>query len=324
MVKLEAKSGPRRIVFMGTPHFAIPSLQAIIDGDYQVCAVITQPDRPSGRGHKLRAAPIKTHANDASIPVFDPPRIRQQEHQPLLESLGPDFLVVVAYGQILPRWVLALPRIAPVNLHASLLPRHRGAAPVASAILAGDAVTGVTTMLMEEALDAGPILLQKEVPMHDHLTMGELEEVLSRLGADLLVPTLDGLVRNTINPQVQDEALTTYAPKITKDMARIAWDEHARQVERKIRAMRPRPTAHTVCMGQRLQVLRGRVVEFPSAGKTVAGEVLGLTSNGLIVGCGGETALELLEVRVAGKKSMSARAMANGLRISAGMPAFRS
>lgn len=223
-----------RVIFLGTPEFAVPSLKALLGSDYEVCAVFTQPDRPAGRGQKAQASAIKTFARVAGIPVFQPEKIRGPENQPLLASLQPDFVVVVAYGQILPLWLLQLPRMGCVNVHGSLLPHYRGAAPVTWAILNGEMVSGVTTMLMDEHLDTGPMLLKKEVEVTATMTAGELAGRLAIVGAELLIPTLAGLASGDLKPIPQDDSLASLAPRITKEMGLIAWNRDARCIHNQI------------------------------------------------------------------------------------------
>jgi methionyl-tRNA formyltransferase len=202
---------------MGTPEFALPSLEALVAGGYDIVAAVTQPDRPAGRGQRPTPPPVKRFALEKGIPVHQPAKVRDPEFRPVLEALRPDFLVVVAYGQILPRWLLELPAVAPVNVHASLLPRYRGAAPVAWALLNGDPTTGVTTMLMEPTLDTGPMLLARSVPIGPETTCGELERTLAELGAELLPATLAGLAAGRLQPRVQDESRGGAAPPINQE-----------------------------------------------------------------------------------------------------------
>jgi methionyl-tRNA formyltransferase len=306
-----------RVVFLGTPHFALASLRVLLNSPFEVCAVFTQPDRPAGRGQKPQPPPVKRAAEKAGLPVYQPQKIRSEEHRPLFESLKPDFLVVVAFGQILPRWLLEVPKIAPVNVHASLLPAYRGAAPVARAILNGDSVTGVTTMLMEETLDTGPILLQKEVLIPDGFTCGELEERLANAGADLLTPTLDGLRRGIIQSTPQDHAKATMAPRISSEMGKISWDEPAARIHNQIRALNPRPVAFSDFRGQRLQIYRSRPASPQASDPTGApGHLAAITQNSIRVSCGDGTLLELLEVQLPGRRRVSGRDFANGARLT--------
>jgi len=311
-----------RVIFLGTPEFAIPSLQALLCSSYEVCAVFTQPDRPAGRGQQPQAPAIKNYALGAGLPVFQPEKIRALENRPLLEPYRPDFIVVVAYGQILPPWLLELPRLGCINVHGSLLPRYRGAAPVAWAVLNGDVLSGVTTMLMDEHLDTGPMLLKKEVEVTASMTAGELAASLAEVGAELLIPTLDGLQSGVLKPIPQDDGLASCAPRITKEMAPISWTHDARSIHNQIRGLNPWPLAHAVCRGQRLQILRSHPPDAARVAVQEAGVFLGVTERGIKVTCGGGSVLEILEVQPAGKKRMSGRDFANGTRVQPGQRLF--
>jgi methionyl-tRNA formyltransferase len=307
-----------RVAFLGTPAFAVPALQSLIDHSYEICAVFTQPDRPTGRGHKLKPSPVKDLSVAQGIRVFQPEKIGNTENRAVFEELQPDFIVVVAYGQILPGWLLRAARFEAVNIHASLLPFYRGAAPIPWAILRGEVVTGVTTMIMEEKLDTGPILLQKAIPIPIDKTAGELAETLSRVGAGLLVKTLDRLRENTLNASPQDEDKVSWAPRITKEMAAISWEKRALDVHNQVRAMNPWPVAYTVFRGGRLQILRS-MPEDGGPGFTAApGAFLGLSRNGLRVQCGEGTVIELLELRMPGKSRVTGREFASGARLNQG------
>jgi methionyl-tRNA formyltransferase len=308
-----------RVVFLGTPEFAVPTLRTLLESSYVVSAVFAQPDRPAGRGQKAQSPPVKRLAQTAGIPIYQPLKIRAEENRPLLESLKPDFLVVVAYGQILPGWLLRLPAVAPVNVHASVLPRYRGAAPVQWAILNGDSTTGVTTMLMEETLDTGPILLQSPVSIPLGISAGELQDVLARKGADLVIPTLEGLRSGTLIPVPQDASRASLAPKITKEMAPIDWKQPALQIHNRIRALNPWPLASTKFRDQILQVFRSFPRESRSMeGEQMPGTLVGVTEAGILIRCGGNTLLELLEVQLPGRKPTSGRGFANGARLQLG------
>lgn len=312
-----------RVVFLGTPEFAVPTLRALLESSYIVSAVFAQPDRPAGRGQKEQSPPVKRVAQAAGIPTYQPTKIRAEENRPLLESLRPDFLVVVAYGQILPGWLLRLPAVAPLNVHASLLPRYRGAAPIQWAILNGDSTTGITTMLMEETLDTGPILLQAAVDIPLEISAGDLHDSLARQGADLVIPTLEGLRLGTLVPIPQDASQASLAPKIGKEMAPIDWRQPALQIHNRIRAFNPWPVASTRFRDQTLQVFRSFPQQFSSSeGKETPGTLVGFTEPGILVRCGGNTLLELLEVQLPGRKATSGRAFANGARLQLGEVLF--
>jgi len=307
-----------RVVFLGTPEFAIPSLEALLRGAYEICAVITQPDRPAGRGQKPLAPVIKRIALEAGIPVFQPEKIRSPENRPVIESLRSDFIVVVAYGQILPVWLLQLPRFGCINVHGSLLPRYRGAAPVAWAVLNGDATTGVTTMLMDEHLDTGPILLKREAEITATMTSGELASRLAVVGAELLMLSLEGLQTGTLQPTPQIDACSSLAPRITKEMTPILWKRDAWSIHNQIRGLNPWPIAHTQCHGQTLQILMSRPPTPSRIPDMEPGTFWGSTERGIKVMCGEGSVLEILDVQPPGKRRMSARDYANGARLKPG------
>ncbi len=309
-----------RVIFLGTPEFAVPSLRALLDSRHEVCAVVTQPDRPAGRGQREQPPPVKTCALSAGIAVFQPEKIRLPENRPLFEERRPDAIVVVAYGQILPAWLLQIPRYGCVNVHGSLLPAYRGAAPVAWAILNGEPVTGVTTMLMDEHMDTGPMLLKREVEIPPAMTAGELAERLSLAGAELLIPTLDGLAAGALKPMPQDDAGASLAPRITKEMAPINWTRDAWTIHNQIRGLNPWPVSFTECHGQRVQILRSQPPDDSRCIGTEAGTFLEVTAHGMKVSCGGGTVLEVLEVQPAGKKKITAREYVNGARLKPGTP----
>ncbi len=307
-----------RVIFLGTPDFAIPSLRALIDSPYDVVAVFTQPDRPSGRGQHLRASPVKVLAQASGIPVFTPERLRNEENRRAVEDLAPDFIVVVAYGQILPRWFLDAARVAPVNVHGSLLPQYRGAAPVIWSLINGDTVTGVTTMWMDEHLDTGDVLLRDEFPVPETMTAGELAEALADLGAGLVVPTLDGLRSGSVVRTPQDHSRATLAPRIDKAMARIDWQRAAREIHNLVRAFNPWPLAFTGFRGSKLQMLHSRPAPDTEAAGVPPGTFLGVHGDALRVACGGGTALDLLRVQMAGRSAVSGREFVSGARLQPG------
>jgi methionyl-tRNA formyltransferase len=280
--------------------------------------VFTQPDRPAGRGRRPTAPAIKTFALEAGIQVLQPEKIRDPANRPLVASLQPDAVVVAAYGQILPPWLLQIPRLGCVNVHGSLLPRYRGAAPVAWAVLNGDSVTGITTMLMDEQLDTGPMLLQEKVEIGPTTTTGELTARLAEVGADLLIRTLDGLSNSTLRPIPQDHSQATYAPRITKEAARVDWTLNAAVVHNQVRGLNPWPLAYADFCGTRVQLLRS--LPPCNAGPRAAAPAtfLGCSAAGMIVSCGASSELEILELQPSGKKKMSGRDFANGFRLKPG------
>ncbi|MBC8025160.1 MAG: methionyl-tRNA formyltransferase [Steroidobacteraceae bacterium] len=303
-----------RIAFAGTPHFALPALRALLSSTHRVVGVLTQPDRPAGRGRELRASPVKLLASTVrTLPISQPPTLKTPESRVELASWAPDVLVVVAYGLILPPPVLSLPRLGCVNIHGSLLPRWRGAAPIQRAILAGDAETGVTIMQLDAGLDTGPTLLERRHPIGTHDTAGDLHDVLAELGAGALIEALAGLAAGTLaaTPQPADGA--TYAPKLEKSEARIDWNCDALTIDRRVRAFNPWPVAETTFAGETLRILRAHVAA-PSATDVSAGTLLGVAEEGLHVACG-DGVLAVSELQRAGKRPVSARDFANAARL---------
>ena len=301
-----------RIVFAGTPAFAVPALAALLAEGQTVAGVLTQPDRPAGRGRRLQAGPVKQLALAHGLPVQQPTSLRTAEAQTDLAALAPDLMVVVAYGLLLPPAVLALPRHGCVNIHASLLPRWRGAAPIQRAILAGDDVTGISLMQMQAGLDTGPVLAQRETSIGATDTAADLHDRLAQLGAEALVSLLPRLAAGQVQAQPQDEAQATYAAKLDKAEARIDWTAPAVQTDRAIRAYQPWPVAHTVCEDTTLRLWRARVAAESS---TASPGHLQVQAGQVRVGTG-EGTLELLEVQPAGGRRMSAADWARGRALS--------
>lgn len=304
-----------RVVFLGSGAFAIPSLAALIDAGHEVAAVFTQPDREKGRGRALAPPPLKPVAQARGVPVHQPRRVREEPAQAALRGLAPDVQVVVAYGQILPRSVIDIPRHGTVNVHASLLPLYRGAAPVQWAIVNGEHETGVTTMLIDEGLDTGPTLLARSTPIGAEETAALLEPRLAVLGAELLLETLAGLGAGTLRPTAQDHARATLAPLIRKEDGRIDWSMPAEAVARRVRGFHPWPGTFTTWQGQPLKVLRARA---EGEGTEAPGQIAVVDRQGLLVGCGQGTRLRLLEVQPESRRPMSAAAFAAGLRLGPG------
>jgi len=303
-----------RIAFAGTPQFALPALQALLKSRHQVVGVLTQPDRPAGRGQQMRASPVKLLALDARLPLAQPPTLKTPESRAELTQWAADVLVVVAYGLILPPPVLALPRLGCVNIHGSLLPRWRGAAPIQRAILAGDAETGVTIMQLDAGLDTGPMLLERVRPIGSQDTAGDLHDALSELGAAALLEALDGLAAGTLKPRAQPAEGVSYAPKIEKSESPLDWSVSAIHLDRKIRAFNPWPVAETRFAGESLRVLRARIAE-PMGAHDAPGTLLGIAEDGLRVACG-EGVLAVRELQRAGKRPVSARDFANAVRLA--------
>ena len=301
-----------RIVFMGTPDFAVPSLQALIDAGHDVCAVYTQPDKPQGRKQILTAPPVKTLALEHDIPVFQPNTLKNEDEQARLRALAPEVIIVVAYGKLLPKAVLDIPPHGCINVHGSLLPRWRGAAPIQWAVIAGDEMAGVTTMQMAEGLDTGDMLLTYETKVGEKETAGELFDRLAQSGAELLTETLVKL--NDITPRPQDDAQSCYAHMLDKQMAVIDWSKSAHEIDCLIRGLNPWPIALTTLSGERLKVFAAE----KAVGNGEPGTVLEADpKKGLTVACG-EGALKLIEIQLVGGKRMKATDFLRGHAIEVG------
>ena len=303
-----------RIVFMGTPEFAVPSLKALLDAGYGVVGVFTQPDRPVGRGHKLAACPVKKLAVERGVPVYQFERLRNEEGLACLRALAPDIVVTAAFGQILSQALLDVPQMGTVNVHASLLPAYRGAAPINWCILNGETRTGVTTMLTDAGVDTGAMLLRRETDIGETETAAELSVRLSQLGAELLIETLKGYIAGEIAPTPQDERLASRQPMLKKEMGLIDWTRSAKEIACQARGLDPWPSAYTDYLGGTLKIYRAR----PAMGEGEPGTVLRSSAKeGLFVACG-EGALEVLEMQAPGGKRMSARAYLAGKKIEPG------
>ena len=299
---------PLNIIYAGTPEFAVPALQALIDSPHRVIAVYTQPDRPAGRGRKLTQSPVKELALRHAIPVFQPLNFKQEEDLRQLESLGADLMVVAAYGLILPRRVLDAPRLGCINIHASLLPRWRGAAPIQRAILAGDAETGITIMQMEAGLDTGPMYLKRRCPVQVDDSGGALHDRLCVLGAEALLAALPGIADGTLQAEPQDNALATYAKKLEKAEARIDWTQPAAAIQRQVRAFNPWPVAEAQLDGAALRIWDAAALA--SAAGAPPGRVLACTRQGIDVATG-DGVLRLLSLQLPGKRALSAAEFLN-------------
>lgn len=306
---------PLKIIFAGTPDFAAVHLQALIDSEHSIVAVYTQPDRPAGRGKKLLASPVKQLAERHDIPVYQPQSLRDPAAQEELAALNADVMVVVAYGLILPQSVLDTPRLGCVNVHASLLPRWRGAAPIQRAIEAGDAESGVAIMQMEAGLDTGPVLVERRCAITSRDTGGSLHDKLAELGAPALLEALQQLAGGSAQPQVQDDTLANYAGKISKEEALLDWQQPAADLERKIRAFNPFPVCWTTYSdnkgAQRLRVFSARLER--GCHSDVPGTILGADAEGILVACGRE-ALRLQILQLPGKKALPVEEILKGYR----------
>jgi methionyl-tRNA formyltransferase len=299
-----------RLIFLGTPAFAVPTLERILEAGHSVISVVTQPDRPKGRGQALAASPVKEAALRANLPVFQPERIRRPEGVSHLAELGAEAMVVVGYGQILPQSIIDLAPHGILNVHASLLPKYRGAAPIQWSIANGETVTGVTTMRIDAGLDTGDMLLRAATAIRADETAIELGQRLAILGADLLVETLKRLGTGALTAEKQDTSQATYAPILKKEDGLIDWRSPAEAIHNRVRGLLPWPGAYTTFRGQTLHVWRSRVVEAPPG---IARRLWKFDKSlGVVCGAGG---LELLEVQLEGKKRVSGADFANGQRL---------
>ena len=310
-----------RIVFMGTPDFSVPVLEALVQEGHEVVQVVTQPDKPKGRGKSVLMTPVKEKALALGLPVWQPERIRRPEAVEQLKELAPDVIVVVAFGQILSRQVLDIPRLGCVNVHASLLPKYRGAAPIQWAILDGETCTGVTTMLMDEGIDTGDMLEKMEVSIAPDETGGSLHDKLSRAGAELIRSTLRRLEAGTLVPKPQTEEGTCYARMLTKTMGDIDWNMDASAIERLIRGLNPWPSAYTHLDGRTLKIWKAQVREGNPEG--VCGQIVETGRDSISVKTGNGV-LVLQEVQLEGKKRMDAGAFLRGFPLKAGTVLERS
>lgn len=289
-----------KLVFCGTPQFAVPTLDILTRSSFEVKLVLTQPDRPKGRGLDLVASPIKQFSKNAGIPIFQPDKIKNNEElRARLQEIAPDAIVVVGYGRIIPAWMLQLPRLGNINLHASLLPKYRGAAPIQWAIANGEKVTGVSTMRIDEGLDTGDILLQKELAIFDDDTSLTVAPKLASIGAELMAETLQGLQAGSITPRPQDHSQATLAPILKKEDGRIDFARTAHEVYNRLRGFQPWPGAFTLFRGKNLNITAAK----PSSQNVRSGELLPVSSQ-LFVGCGDSTALEIFELQPEGKRRM--------------------
>lgn len=304
-----------RVVFMGTPDFSVPTLECIIEAGHEVVGVVTQPDKAKGRGKKVVYTPVKEKALEHGLTVYQPRRAREPEFIEQMRALNPDVMVVVAFGQILPKELLDIPKYGCVNVHASLLPKYRGAAPIQWAVIRGEKVSGVTTMQMDVGLDTGDMLLKTEVPLAEDETGGSLHDKLSVLGGDLLIETLKGLEAGTIVPEKQDDSQSgEYARMLDKSLGKIDFSMRAEEIERLIRGLNPWPSAYTSYNNKTMKLWKARVVP---GGEAVPGQVLAVDKKGFTVQTGGG-ALQILELQMEGKKRMDAGAFLRGCPLTAG------
>ncbi len=305
------------LLFCGTPQFAVRTLEILIAEKFTIELVVTNPDEPAGRGYAPKPPPVKLAAERVGLKVFQPARLKDPETRAFLSGFHPDAIVVVAYGHIIPPWMIELPRLGCINLHASLLPKYRGAAPIAWAIVRGERVTGVTTMQIDAGLDTGAMLLEREIAIDDEDTAETLAEKLSTVGADLMVRTLGGLERGEIQPRPQDSAQATLAPMLKKEDGRINWSLMAEEIARRVRGFQPWPGASTTFRGKQLRLWAAQPQQSSLPQQQEPGTIVAAGSNLLIV-CGAGTLLEVKELQLEGRKRVSARDFLNGVRLMAG------
>ena len=299
---------------MGTPEFAVPSLRALVDSGDEVVAVVTQPDKPKGRGLEVAPPPTKVLAERHGIPVLQPAKIKTEEFFNELKKFNPDLICVAAYGKILPKNILDLPHYGCINVHASLLPKYRGAAPINWAIIRGEKVTGITTMKMDEGMDTGDILLKKEVPIEDEDTGETLSEKLSEIGARLLIETIRLLKEGQLNPIPQDHSQANYAPMLKKEDGKIDWQKSAEEIRNLIRGALPWPSAYTNLEGKLLKIYKVRL----AGGEGKPGEVI-KSESGILRVATGKGALDILKLQIEGGKKLETQVFLRGRRIEEGM-----
>ena len=317
-----------RVVFFGTAEFAVPSLEALLSAGHEILAVVTQPDKPQGRGRQMIASPVKQAAERRGLPVLQPRRVRFESFLAKMRELSPDVLALAAFGQVIPQPLLDIPPLGPINVHGSLLPKYRGAAPIQRAIMAGETETGVTTMWMDATLDTGDMLLEASLPILPDDTAGTLTPRLAALGADLLVQTLDGLAKGTLPRRKQDDSLATFAPAILPEDGQIRWDETAQQICNRIRGVSPRPGAYSQIRDKRVKIWAAQPItqaavspsqlEIPADREPGAVLAIQKSPPGLRVMAGGGASVLLTEAQPENGKRMSAADWARGLRLAPG------
>jgi len=301
---------PISLVFCGTPGFAVPTLEKLVEAGFHISLIVTQPDRPKGRGLELVSSPVKQRALKLGLPVVQPERIKDNEDfRARLTLLKPDAIIVVGYGRIIPQWMLDLPLLGNINLHASLLPKYRGAAPIQWAIAQGEPVTGVTTMKIDAGLDTGDILLQREIPIAADDTAETLAPKLAAVGANLTVETLHGLQTGSIQPRRQNDSQATLAPILKKEDGLINFSQPASEILNRLRGFQPWPGAYSKFRGKTAHISKAVALD-----RALAPAEMKVEGNHLFVGCGGETALDILELQVEGKKRISASDFIRGYR----------
>ena len=304
-----------RIIFMGTPDFSVPCLEALIKSDNEVVGVFTQPDKPKGRGYELTPPPVKVCALNNNLPVFQPASMRNGEALEIINSLNAELIIVVAFGKILPKEILESVKYGCINIHASLLPKLRGAAPIQWSIINGESETGVTSMQMDVGLDTGDMLIKKAITINEDITAEELFDELSEMGAEVLVETIDALKNNELKPEKQDDALSNYAPIITKEICPIDFSKSALEVHNKVRGLYSWPIATTVINGKKFKIHKSKLLEESFTGNS--GEIVD-NDNRLVIMCGDGKCVEILEIQAEGKKKMDTQSFLRGQCIEIG------
>lgn len=307
-----------RIIFMGTPDFSVPCLEALLKSDNEVVGVFTQPDKPKGRGYELAPPPVKVCALNNNLPVFQPVSMRNGEALEIINSLNAELIIVVAFGKILPKEILESVKYGCINIHASLLPKLRGAAPIQWSILNGETETGVTSMQMDVGLDTGDMLLKQTIAIDENITAEELFDKLSEMGADVLIETINALENNELKPEKQDDSLSNYAPIITKEICPLDFSKSALEVHNKVRGLYSWPIATTVINGKKFKIHKSKILEETFSGN--AGEIVD-NNNRLVIMCGDGKCIEILEIQAEGKKKMDTQSFLRGQRIEIGIKA---
>jgi len=305
---------------MGTPEFAVPSLERLIADGHEIASVFTQPDKPAGRGKHLHSPPVKNLALEHGISVHQPAKIKANEEvRTIFAAISPDACIVAAYGKILPAWLLDIPRFGCINVHASLLPKYRGAAPINWAIANGESETGVTIMQMDAGMDTGPMLAKRAITIGEEETAQDLSTRLAQLGAELLSETLPRIERSEIQPQPQDDGSATYAPMLKREHGLIDWQMTARAITNRVRAFQPWPGSYTIFRGSRLIIWQANEVPETMAPSDLRpGTILSIDENAMTIACASSTAMRIREVQLEGKRRMSAPEFVNGARLKAG------
>ena len=307
-----------KVLFMGTPDFAVPTLETLCNSEYEVIGVVTQPDKPKGRGKSIQMTPVKECALKYDIPVYQPVKLREQENIDELSKLDIDFIVVVAFGQILPKSVLDMPKYGCINVHSSLLPKYRGAAPIQWTIIEGEEKTGITTMFMDEGLDTGDILLQEETPISDDETGGSLHDRLADMGASLLLKTLEGVKNNTIKRIKQDDELSNYVGMLNKSHGQMDFEKSAVELDRLVRGLNPWPSAYTSLNGKMFKIWEAKAMEINEQYTDKDnGEIVEVNKDSIIVKTGNGL-LKLLQVQLEGKKRMFVEDFLRGYEVNVG------